>query len=60
MTSPFGRWSRMSKTRLKNNNSSIADIARKFNVSPVFIKGLAKRMPGLDVKGQGLVLLERT
>ena len=50
----------MSKTRLKNNNSSIADIARKFNVSPVFIKGLAKRMPGLDVKGQGLVLLERT
>ncbi|MDD1719210.1 MAG: ArsR family transcriptional regulator [Methanoregulaceae archaeon] len=41
-------------------NSSISDIARKFNVSPVFIKGLAKRIPHLDVKGQGLVLIERT
>ena len=30
---------------LKSGNSSITDIARKFNVSPVFIKGLAKRMP---------------
>ncbi len=48
------------ENELKNGNSSIADIARKFNVSPVFIKGLAKRMPSLDVKGQGLVLLERT
>jgi predicted DNA-binding ArsR family transcriptional regulator len=43
---------------LKNGNSSINDMARKFCVSPVFIKGLAKRIPHLDVKGQGLVLLE--
>jgi predicted DNA-binding ArsR family transcriptional regulator len=45
---------------LKNGNSSINDMARKFNVSPVFIKGLAKRIPHLDVKGQGLVLLDRS
>lgn len=45
---------------LKNGNSSINDIARKFGVSPVFIKGLAKRIPHLDVKGQGLVLLDRS
>jgi predicted DNA-binding ArsR family transcriptional regulator len=45
---------------LKNGNSSINDIARKFNVSSVFIKGLAKRIPHLDVKGQGLVLLDRS
>jgi len=44
---------------LRNGNSSIADIARKFNVSPVFIRGLAKRIPNLDVKGQGLVLIDR-
>jgi predicted DNA-binding ArsR family transcriptional regulator len=44
---------------LKSGNSSIADIARKFNVSPVFVKGLAKRIPSLDVKGQGLVLIDR-
>jgi predicted DNA-binding ArsR family transcriptional regulator len=43
---------------LRNGNSSINDMARKFNVSPVFIKGLAKRIPHLDVKGQGLVLLD--
>jgi predicted DNA-binding ArsR family transcriptional regulator len=45
---------------LKNGNNSINDMARKFNVSPVFIKGLAKRIPDLDVKGQGLVLLDRS
>lgn len=45
---------------LKNGNGSINDMARKFNVSPVFIKGLAKRIPHLDVKGQGLVLLDRS
>jgi predicted DNA-binding ArsR family transcriptional regulator len=45
---------------LKNGNSSINDIGRKFGVSPVFIKGLAKRIPHLDVKGQGLVLLDRS
>ncbi|MCA1916700.1 ArsR family transcriptional regulator, partial [Methanospirillum hungatei] len=30
----------------------------KFGVSPVFIKGIAKRTPHLDVKGQGLVVLD--
>jgi predicted DNA-binding ArsR family transcriptional regulator len=44
---------------LKNGNSSLNDIARKFGVNPVFIKGLAKRIPELDVKGQGLVNLDR-
>ncbi len=47
------------ESELKNGNTSINDIARKFGVSPVFIKGLAKRIPHLDVKGQGLVLLDR-
>jgi predicted DNA-binding ArsR family transcriptional regulator len=45
---------------LSIGNSSINDIARKFGVSPTFIKGLAKRIPHLDVKGQGLVLLDRS
>jgi len=40
---------------LKSGNSSIADIARKFEVSPLVIKALSKRIPNLDVKGQGLV-----
>jgi predicted DNA-binding ArsR family transcriptional regulator len=40
--------------------TSIGDISRKYGVSPIFIKGLAKRIPGLDVKGQGMVLLDRT
>ncbi|MCQ8893591.1 MAG: ArsR family transcriptional regulator [Methanolinea sp.] len=44
---------------LRAGNTSINDIARKFGVNPVFIKGLAKRIPHLDVKGQGLVLLDR-
>jgi len=44
---------------LQKGNSSINDIARKFGVSPVFIKGLAKRIPHLDVKGQGLIVLDR-
>ncbi|MDD2474015.1 MULTISPECIES: ArsR family transcriptional regulator [unclassified Methanoculleus] len=39
--------------------TSIGDISRKYGVSPTFIKGLAKRIPGLDVKGQGMVLLDR-
>jgi predicted DNA-binding ArsR family transcriptional regulator len=43
---------------VRGGNSSINDLARKFNVSPVFIKGLAKRIPRMDVRGQGLVLLE--
>jgi predicted DNA-binding ArsR family transcriptional regulator len=45
---------------IKSGNSSINDMARKFGVSPVFIKGLAKRIPHLDVKGQGLVLLDHS
>ncbi len=45
---------------LINGNSSINDLARKFGVSPVFIRGLAKRIPHMDVKGQGLVLLDRS
>jgi predicted DNA-binding ArsR family transcriptional regulator len=45
-------------SEMAKGNSSINDIARKFGVSPVFIKGIAKRIPHLDVKGQGLVLLE--
>jgi len=45
---------------LESGNTSINDMARKFNVSPVFIKGLAKRIPHLDVKGQGLVLIDRS
>lgn len=40
---------------LKTGNTSIADIARKFEVSPLVIKALSKRIPNLDVKGQGLV-----
>lgn len=44
---------------LKRGNTSINDIARKLSVSPTCIKGLAKRIPHLDVKGQGLVLLDR-
>lgn len=45
-------------SEMSKGNSSINDIARKFGVSPVFIKGIAKRIPNLDVKGQGLVILE--
>jgi len=43
---------------LSKGNSSINDIARRFNVTPIYIKGVAKRVPHLDVKGQGLVILE--
>jgi len=43
---------------LQKGNSSINDLSRKFSVSPVFIKGLAKRITHMDVKGQGLVLLD--
>ena len=38
--------------------TSINDLSRKFSVSPVFVKGLAKRITHMDVKGQGLVLLD--
>jgi predicted DNA-binding ArsR family transcriptional regulator len=43
---------------LSKGNSSINDLSRKFSVSPVFVKGLAKRITHMDVKGQGLVLLD--
>ena len=43
---------------LRGGNSSINDLSRKLGVSPVFIKGLAKRTPQMDVKGQGLVWLD--
>ncbi len=43
---------------LGKGNSSINDLSRKFGVSPVFIKGLAKRITHMDVKGQGLVLID--
>jgi len=43
---------------VRAGSTSYNDLARKYKVSPVYIKGLAKRMPNLDVKGQGLVLLE--
>jgi len=43
---------------LNGGSSSINDLSRRFGVSPVFIKGLAKRIPYLDVKGQGLVRLD--
>jgi predicted DNA-binding ArsR family transcriptional regulator len=46
------------EAELGKGNNSINDLSRKFGVSPVFIKGLAKRMPRMDVKGQGLVLLD--
>ena len=43
---------------LTRGNTSINDIARRFGVTPIYIKGVAKRVPHLDVKGQGLVILE--
>lgn len=43
---------------LESGSSSINDLSRRFGVSPVFIKGLAKRIPHLDVKGQGLVRID--
>jgi len=46
------------ESELHDGNTSIGDLSRKFGVSPVFIRGLAKRVPELDVKGQGLVLLD--
>jgi predicted DNA-binding ArsR family transcriptional regulator len=43
---------------LAKGNSSINDLSRKFSLSPIFVKGLAKRITHMDVKGQGLVLLD--
>lgn len=44
---------------VRDGNRSLNDLARCHNLSPVFIKGLAKRLPNLDVKGQGLVFIEK-
>ncbi len=48
------------ETEIVAGNTSIGDLSRKYGVSPIFVKGLAKRIPYLDVKGQGMVLLDRT
>jgi predicted DNA-binding ArsR family transcriptional regulator len=45
---------------IMTGTTSIGDISRKYGVSQIFIRGLAKRIPGLDVRGQGMVLLDRT
>lgn len=45
---------------ITDGTSSIGDLARKHGVSPIFVKGLGKRIPHLDVKGQGMVLLDRS
>ncbi len=47
------------EAELASGNISINDLARKYNVSPVFIRGIAKRSQRMDVKGQGLVFLDR-
>lgn len=47
------------EAELANGNVSINDLARKYGVSPVFIRGIAKRSQRMDVKGQGLVFLDR-
>ena len=44
---------------VREGKKSLNDLARCNGVSPVFIKGLAKRLPHLDVKGQGLVFIEK-
>lgn len=38
-------------------NTSIGEIARKVGVKPIYVKGIAKRLPQFDVRGQGLILL---
>jgi predicted DNA-binding ArsR family transcriptional regulator len=42
---------------VQRGNTSISDLGRKFGVSQIVIRGLAKRIPHLDVRGQGMVLL---
>jgi predicted DNA-binding ArsR family transcriptional regulator len=44
---------------INKGNTSINDLGRKLSCSPTMIKGLAKRVPQLDVKGQSLILIER-
>ena len=43
---------------LDHSSGSIGDLARKLGVSQTYIKSISKRIPHLDVKGQGLVRLE--
>jgi predicted DNA-binding ArsR family transcriptional regulator len=43
---------------LDHSSGSIGDLARKVGVSQTYIRSLSKRIPHLDVKGQGLVRLE--
>lgn len=47
------------EVELESGNVSINDLARKYGVSPVYIRGVAKRSQRMDVKGQGLVFLDR-
>mgnify|MGYP001190507247 CR=1 FL=1 len=47
------------EAELETGNVSINDLARKYSVSPIFIRGIAKRSQRMDVKGQGLVFLDR-
>jgi predicted DNA-binding ArsR family transcriptional regulator len=44
---------------VRAGNNSVNDIGRKYGISPVFVKGLAKRIPNLEVKGQGLIFVEK-
>ena len=43
---------------LNQSSGSIGDLARKLGVSQTYVRSIAKRIPHLDVKGQGLVRLE--
>ncbi|MHC1627001.1 MAG: ArsR family transcriptional regulator [Methanoculleaceae archaeon] len=44
---------------ISSGQRSIMDLSRKYGVSPTFLKALARRVPHLDIRGQGLVLRER-
>ena len=43
---------------LEHSSGSIGDLARKLGVSQTYVKSISKRIPHLDVKGQGLVRIE--
>jgi predicted DNA-binding ArsR family transcriptional regulator len=47
------------EAEISNGNTSINDMARKLSCNTTVIKGLAKRIPRFDVKGQTLILVER-
>jgi predicted DNA-binding ArsR family transcriptional regulator len=46
------------KAEVDSGNTSIGEIARKVGVKPIYVKGIAKRLPHFDVRGQGLILLD--